>query len=124
VLKEPLKVVEFFERLHQLFEVLQPTGRFGALEIEQDRATEFLEKPRGDGRWVSGGFFVCEPSIIDRISGDDVVLEGAPMETLAADNQLAVWKHRGFWASMDTLRDKESLERQWASERPPWKIWA
>jgi glucose-1-phosphate cytidylyltransferase len=118
-------VVDFHRRqkAEATITAVQPAGRFGALEIEGNRVKQFLEKPRGDGRWVSGGFFVCEPSIIDRISGDSDNLEGAPMEGLAADGQLAVWKHDGFWASMDTLRDKENLERLWSTDRPPWKCW-
>ena len=103
---------------------VQPAGRFGALEIEGTRVSSFLEKPRGDGRWVSGGFFVCEPSIIDRISGDADNLEGGPMEGLASDGQLSVWKHEGFWAAMDTLRDKQTLERMWETGTAPWKTWS
>ncbi len=102
---------------------VQPAGRFGALDIADGRVQRFLEKPKGDGRWVSGGFFVCEPSVIDRISGDEDILEGAPMEGLAANGQLAVWKHEGFWAAMDTLRDKQALERMWQAGDAPWKVW-
>lgn len=102
---------------------VQPSGRYGALDIEGARVKQFLEKPQGDGRWVSGGFFVCEPSMINRISGDDDALEGAPLEGLARDDQLAVWKHDGFWAAMDTMRDKQSLERLWDTGAAPWKAW-
>jgi glucose-1-phosphate cytidylyltransferase len=118
-------VIEFHRRQNAeaTITAVQPAGRFGALEIEEDRVKKFLEKPRGDGRWVSGGFFVCEPSVIDRISGDADNFEGAPLESLAADNQLAVWKHDGFWASMDTMRDKENLENLWDTDQPPWKSW-
>lgn len=102
---------------------VQPSGRYGALDIEGARVKQFLEKPQGDGRWVSGGFFVCEPSLIDRIHGDGDALEGAPLEGLANDGQLAVWKHDGFWGSMDTMRDKQSLEQLWESGEAPWKAW-
>lgn len=102
---------------------VQPSGRFGSLDIDGDRVQQFLEKPAGDGRWVSGGFFVCEPSVIERISGDEQALEGAPLESLASDRQLAVWKHRDFWASMDTMRDKQFLEDLWRTGKAPWKRW-
>ncbi len=102
---------------------VQPSGRFGSLEIDGERVTQFMEKPAGDGRWVSGGFFVCEPSVITRISGDEQALEGAPLEALARDKQLAVWKHRDFWASMDTMRDKQFLEDLWNTGKAPWKLW-
>ncbi|WP_426050861.1 glucose-1-phosphate cytidylyltransferase [Brevundimonas sp. SL161] len=100
---------------------IQPSGRFGAVEMDGDRVTSFLEKPTGDGRWISGGYFVCEPDIFDRIDGDDTVWERGPLETLAADNQLAVWRHGGFWAAMDTLRDRTFLEGLWADDAAPWK---
>ncbi|MEM7441506.1 MAG: glucose-1-phosphate cytidylyltransferase [Pseudomonadota bacterium] len=102
---------------------IQPAGRFGALKIEQDRVTSFVEKPVGDNRWINGGFMVCEPSILDRLSGDDTVFEGEPLESLANDNHLAVWRHSGFWMAMDTLRDKNQLEDMWATGNAPWKVW-
>ena len=102
---------------------IQPAGRFGAIEIEGARVTTFLEKPQGDGRWISGGFFVCEPSVLDRIEGDETIWEREPLESLAADNQLSVYKHDGFWSAMDTLRDKLFLERLWSESQAPWKVW-
>ncbi len=102
---------------------IQPDGRFGAIEIEGARVNAFLEKPQGDGRWVSGGFFVCEPSVLNRISGDETIWEREPLESLAAERQLAVYRHQGFWAAMDTLRDKTFLEKLWASGEAPWKVW-
>jgi glucose-1-phosphate cytidylyltransferase len=102
---------------------VQPAGRYGALDIVGSRVQSFMEKPKGDGQWVSGGFFVCEPTLIDRISGDDDHLEGAPLEGLAAAGQLSCWRHHGFWAAMDTLRDKQQLERMWESGNAPWKTW-
>lgn len=103
---------------------IQPAGRFGAIEIEGDRVTNFLEKPTGDGRWISGGFFVCEPGVLDRIEGDDTIWERGPLEALAMERDLAVWRHGGFWAAMDTLRDRTFLEGLWAQGEAPWKIWA
>ncbi|MEP1329429.1 glucose-1-phosphate cytidylyltransferase [Pseudophaeobacter sp.] len=102
---------------------IQPAGRFGALMIDENRVTSFQEKPQGDGRWINGGFFVCEPSVLARLENDLTVFEKAPLEGLAADNQLSVWKHEGFWQAMDTLRDKNALEDLWASGKAPWKTW-
>ena len=102
---------------------IQPEGRFGALDISGDRVIDFEEKPRGDGRWINGGFFVCEPSVLKRIDGDHTSWEGAPLRSLATDGQLSVYQHQGFWAAMDTLRDKTRLEAQWAEGRAPWKVW-
>lgn len=102
---------------------IQPAGRFGQIELEGDRVKAFIEKPRGDGRWISGGFFVCKPSVFDLIAGDQTVWERGPLETLASQSRLAVYRHHGFWAAMDTLRDKNFLEDQWASGEAPWKVW-
>ncbi|KDB03132.1 glucose-1-phosphate cytidylyltransferase [Defluviimonas sp. 20V17] len=102
---------------------VQPSGRYGALDIQGTRVHRFLEKPQGDGRWVSGGFLVLEPSIIDRIAGDEVPLEATPLESLAVEGQLTHWKHSGFWAAMDTMRDKQALEQLWKDGAAPWKIW-
>lgn len=102
---------------------IQPAGRFGALELEGERVRSFLEKPQGDGRWISGGFFVCEPSVFGRIGGDDTIWERGPLEGLAADGELAVYRHSGFWAAMDTLRDKNFLESLWEEGKAPWRVW-
>jgi glucose-1-phosphate cytidylyltransferase len=102
---------------------VQPSGRFGALEVEENRVTKFLEKPRGDGQWVNGGFMVCEPSIINRITNDETILEQRPLIGLAEDKKLAVLKHNGFWAAMDTLRDKKYLDDLWERNAAPWKVW-
>lgn len=102
---------------------VQPSGRFGALAVEENRVTKFLEKPRGDGQWVNGGFMVCEPSIINRITNDETILEKRPLIGLAKDKKLAVLKHNGFWAAMDTLRDKKYLDDLWERNAAPWKIW-
>ncbi|WP_293577709.1 glucose-1-phosphate cytidylyltransferase [Phaeobacter sp.] len=103
---------------------VQPVGRFGSIEMQGNRATRFVEKPAGDGNWVSGGFFVLEPSALDHISGPDTVWEQEPIERLAAQQELSVYKHHGFWAAMDTQRDKLHLERLWAAGEAPWKIWS
>jgi len=103
---------------------VQPAGRFGALEISGTGSVErFAEKPLGDGDWINGGFFVMEPSIFDRISGDDTILEREPLESLAAEGKLGAYRHRGFWQPMDTLRDKRHLEELWDSGAAPWKVW-
>jgi glucose-1-phosphate cytidylyltransferase len=103
---------------------IQPPGRYGALEICDDHVARFVEKPLGDGQWINGGFFVCEPSVIDRISHDSMPWEASPLESLAADGQLAVYRHDGFWAAMDTLREKNQLEDLWAKGRAPWRVWS
>ena len=103
---------------------VQPEGRFGALNLEGDHVTAFAEKPKGDGSWINGGFFVCEPKIFDYISeGDATIFERSPMEKLAKDHQMVAYKHNGFWMPMDTLRDKNELESKWASGKAPWKLW-
>jgi len=101
----------------------QPPGRFGALEMDRDRVTSFQEKPMGDGGWINGGFFVLSPNVFDLIGGDSVVWEREPMQRLAQLRQLSVYRHRGFWQPMDTLRDKNHLEELWQTGRAPWKIW-
>jgi glucose-1-phosphate cytidylyltransferase len=103
---------------------IQPTGRFGALDIAQDgNISSFMEKPRGDGGWVNGGFFVCEQGIFDYIEGDSTIWEHQPLQQLASEGQLYAYKHHGFWQPMDTLRDKMQLEALWQSGKAPWKIW-
>jgi glucose-1-phosphate cytidylyltransferase len=104
---------------------VQPPGRFGAISLghEQTKITTFREKPEGDGGWINGGFFVLEPEALDYIADDSTVWEQEPLEMLARDSKLAAYKHQGFWQNMDTLRDKMYLERLWASDNPPWKIW-
>ena len=102
----------------------QPRGKFGALEIDRGGGvTEFTEKPRGDGRWINGGFFVLSPKVGAYIHDDAMPWEREPMETLAREGQVAAFKHSGFWQPMDTLHDKQMLEGLWASEQAPWKVW-
>jgi glucose-1-phosphate cytidylyltransferase len=102
----------------------QPPGRFGALVLgsEETRITTFKEKPDGDGGWVNGGFFALEPGVLDYIEDDTTVWERGPLERLANEGQLSAYKHRGYWQSMDTLRDKMVLEADWESGAP-WKQW-
>jgi glucose-1-phosphate cytidylyltransferase len=102
---------------------VQPPGRFGALDMEQQKITGFQEKPDGDGGRINGGFFVLSPGALDYIDGDETIWERGPMEKLARDGQLAAFLHDGFWQPMDTLRDRVSLEEQWQSGSPRWKTW-
>jgi glucose-1-phosphate cytidylyltransferase len=102
---------------------IQPPGRYGALDLDEERVANFLEKPVGDGKWINGGFFVCEPSVISRITDDSMPWEAAPLQSLATDGQLAAYRHNGFWAAMDTLRDKNQLDDLWTTGTAPWKVW-
>ena len=100
-----------------------PPGRFGALARDGDAVRGFIEKPRGDGGWINGGFFVLSPKVIDYIAQDSTSWELEPMAKLAAENQLRAFEHNGFWQPMDTLREKNLLEELWASGEAPWKQW-
>ena len=103
---------------------VQPSGRFGALNIsDKNSVLSFTEKPRGDGSWINGGFFVCEPSVFDYIDGDQTTWEKEPMENIANNGEMDTFKHNGFWKPMDTLRDKQELEADWAAGNAKWKIW-
>lgn len=103
---------------------VQPSGRYGALDITDDNAViSFIEKPKGDGAWVNGGFFVLEPQVFDYIAGDEIIWEREPLENLAKDRQLCAYKHHGLWKCMDTLRDKLDMETLWNSGRAEWKVW-
>lgn len=101
----------------------QPAGRFGALQLRKDEVVSFREKPEGDGGWINGGFFVLSPKVLDLIDGDDSVWEREPVESLASNGQLKAVFHKGFWQPMDTLRDKQYLERLWEQGKAPWKVW-
>ena len=103
---------------------VQPSGRFGALNLnDQDDVVSFLEKPKGDGAWINGGFFVCNPEIFKFIENDASILEREPMEMIASQNNMHAFKHTGFWKPMDTLRDKNDLEELWTSDKAIWKTW-
>ncbi len=101
----------------------QPPGRFGSIKYEDHRITGFQEKPMGDGGWINGGYFVLSPEVGRYIEDDTTVWEQEPMQRLAADGQLSVYFHPGFWQPMDTLRDKRHLEDLWAAGKAPWKLW-
>ena len=104
---------------------VQPPGRFGSLVLDEAQSliSSFREKPDGDGGWVNGGFFVCEPGVIEYVDGDATSWEHEPLEQLARDESLSGFRHRGYWQPMDTLRDKMVLEAEWASGSPAWKVW-
>jgi glucose-1-phosphate cytidylyltransferase len=97
-----------------------PVARFGSLQLSGDTVVRFAEKPRSSDGWINGGFFVFQPEVLDYISGDNIPLEGEPLERLASEGQLLAYRHPGFWHPMDTLRDKQLLESLWATGNPPW----
>ena len=121
------ELVEFHRATNVLATVtaVQPAGRFGALQMEDSSplVDRFQEKPRGDGAWINGGFFVLSPKVIDSIEGDQSSWEGRPLQSIAQNKQLEAYEHRGFWQPMDTLRDKNHLEELWSSGKAPWKTW-
>lgn len=120
------KTVDFHKThgKHITITAVQPAGRYGALDIKSDSSiASFKEKPKGDGAWINGGFFVCRPEVIDYIAGDSTIFEQEPLTSLAEEGQLMSFKHSGFWECMDTLRDKTHLCQLWDSGQPPWKQW-
>jgi glucose-1-phosphate cytidylyltransferase len=102
---------------------VHPPGRFGALERSGDQVTGFVEKPRGDGDLINGGFFILSPKCLELIEGDQSSWEGEPLKNLAKNNEMMSFEHQGFWQPMDTLRDKNFLEDLWTSGKAPWKVW-
>jgi glucose-1-phosphate cytidylyltransferase len=100
---------------------IQPEGRFGYIDIDNDEVKSFREKSEHDTGWINAGFMVLEPDVIDFIDGDSIVFEREPMEKIADNGQMMSYKHLGFWQCMDTLRDKEKLEKLWVSGKAPWK---
>jgi glucose-1-phosphate cytidylyltransferase len=104
---------------------VQPPGRFGVFSLDQDQTliSKFREKPKGEGAWISGGFFVVEPVVLNYIQDDSTVWEQEPLVNLAREGKLAAYRHDGYWQNMDTLRDKNVLEELWRRGDPPWKIW-
>ena len=121
------KLVEFHKNSKKLATVtaVRPSGRFGALEIDNDENVKsFIEKPVGDNSWINGGFFVCEPEVFDYIpEGDSIMFEKEPIEQLAKSGNLNAYKHNGFWQPMDTLRDKNYLTDLWTKGNAPWALW-
>ena len=103
---------------------VQTPGRYGHLKIgKKDQVDKFQEKPQGDGSWVNGGFFILNKKVFDRISNDQTIWEREPLFSLANDSELVAYKHRGFWQSMDTLREKNLLNELWGMNKAPWKVW-
>lgn len=102
---------------------VRPPARFGGLSFDGDLVASFMEKPQAGEGWINGGFMVCEPGLMEYIDGDTSSLEADALEKLAKDNQIAAYKHYGFWQCMDTLRDKRLLEQLWQSGQAPWKMW-
>ena len=120
------KLVHYHKQNNKLMTVtaVQPSGRFGALNLDdQNHVNSFIEKPKGDGLWINGGFFVCQPEVFNYIDGDATIFEREPMENLAKDGQMVAFKHDGFWRPMDTLRDKNELNSLWQSGEAKWKTW-
>lgn len=121
-------LIEFHKqqgRLATVTAVHQP-GRFGTLDLSPDRTrvNAFREKSPSDGSLINGGYFVCEPSVLDYVEGDDTIWEQEPLRKLVGDEQLSVFYHKGYWQNMDTLRDKHVLQELWDRGNPPWKIWS
>jgi glucose-1-phosphate cytidylyltransferase len=119
------KLIEFHKKQGTLATVTaaQPSGRFGGLTLAGEKVASFMEKPQGDGRWVSSGFFVLSPKIFDYLDSDSTIWEREPVERLAREGQLSAYKHTGFFQPMDTMFDRNLLEQHWASGHAPWKVW-
>ena len=119
------KLIKFHESHGKLATVtaVQPPGRYGALNLNNDLVTGFVEKPKGDGGWINGGFFVLSPKSIDYIDSDDTAWEQKPLKDIALKGELMAYEHKDFWRPMDTLREKNLLEELWESGKAPWKIW-
>jgi glucose-1-phosphate cytidylyltransferase len=116
-----------FHRRHGKLATLtavRPPARFGHLELDGDQVGEFSEKPQTGEGWINGAFFVLEPGVFDYIDGDDMMFEREPLERLAKDKQLMAYRHEGFWQCMDTIRDRNYLERLWESDAAPWRVWS
>jgi glucose-1-phosphate cytidylyltransferase len=121
------KQLDFHKKHNRLatMTIVQPGSRFGMIDLdEQDMVNEFIEKPKEDGAWINGGFFILSPNVFDYLhdDADDIMWERQPLEDLTQDNQLAAYKHHGFWKCMDTLRDNQDLNTMWESD-PKWKNW-
>ncbi|MDB0021065.1 glucose-1-phosphate cytidylyltransferase [Candidatus Pseudothioglobus singularis] len=116
-----------FHKLHGkkiTMTAVQPEGRYGALHLgSENLITSFKEKPKGDGAWINGGFFICKSEVFEYIEDDDTIFEKEPLTQLASEGQLVAYRHNGFWKSMDTLRDKVNLCSLWDKDKAPWKRW-
>jgi len=121
-------LIDYHQKKNKIATVtaVQPEGKFGGMELNSaDDVSVFKEKPKGDGSWINGGFFVLEPQVFKYLQGDmnEVMWEDTPLENLAKDGQLSAYKHKGYWRCMDALRDKTVLEEAWKSGVAPWKLW-
>jgi glucose-1-phosphate cytidylyltransferase len=120
------KLVEFHKKNKKMVTVtaVQPDSRFGVLDINAaNEVKSFMEKPKGESGWINGGFFVCEPQVFDYIEGDSTIWEREPLENIAKNNNLCAFKHDGFWKPMDSLKDKQDLNKYWDTNKAEWKIW-
>lgn len=122
---DPRDIVAFHRRHGRLatLTAVRPPARFGALDLDGDRVASFSEKQQTGEGWINGGFFVLEPQVLDYIDGDDTIFERGPLERLAAEGQLAAYRHEGFWQCMDTIRDVRLLNELWAGGQAPWAAW-
>ncbi len=119
------ETIEFHKSHGKLSSItaVQPPGRYGALMMRGSRVESFLEKPKGDGGYINGGFFILNSQVVNYVESDSTIWEKEPMEKLAAEGQMEAYVHNGFWQAMDTLRDKKYLEELWSSGKAPWKLW-
>ena len=120
------KLIEFHKSHGKLatLTATRPPGRYGALKIMSNGIVDrFQEKPDGDGGWINGGYFVLSPKVIERLTDDSTIWEGEPLVDLASENELAAFKHDGYWQPMDTLREKNILNDLWNNNKAPWKVW-
>ena len=120
------KLIEFHKSHGKLatLTATRPPGRYGALKIMSNGIVDrFQEKPDGDGGWINGGYFVLSPKVIERLTDDSTIWEGEPLVDLASENELAAFKHDGYWQPMDTLREKYILNDLWNNNKAPWKVW-
>lgn len=108
---------------HATMAVVQPAGRFGSAELQEDQVSGFKEKPQDESGWINGGFFILSPKVFDLIDSDETIWEQKPLERLASSNQLMAFKHNGFWHAMDTLRDKLELQDMWNKNAALWRVW-
>ncbi|MDB9815540.1 glucose-1-phosphate cytidylyltransferase [Candidatus Pelagibacter sp.] len=121
-----LKKLIRFHKKHKKYStvtIVKPSGKFGAISLEDEYVTKFQEKPDGDGNWINGGFFVLNKKIFKFIKNDNSIWEREPLEKLSSNKQLKAFKHNGFWSAMDTLNDKKKLEKIWYSDGVPWRKW-
>jgi glucose-1-phosphate cytidylyltransferase len=122
-----LRALLDFHRSHGRLATLtavRPPARFGHLQLDGDEVCEFSEKPQTGEGWINGAFFVLEPGVLDYIDSDKTMFEHEPLQRLAKDGQLMAYQHTGFWQCMDTVRDRDYLERLWAGNAAPWRVWS